>query len=137
MNRIGYISQIALVCLLPVYAQSPNSGAAKDPNQKQHAAAAIFDEIMQTLPADMKAKVDSASVTVKDDSKSSGRNGSGTAAAHSSRSGPQSGDRDAAVQQLPQDVRAKVEKAISDIDLMNQDRQIQFKDYEKNHQGGK
>jgi hypothetical protein len=92
---------------------------------------------MQTLPTDMKAKVDSASVTVKSDSKLSGKNGSGEAATPSSKQGPQVGDRDAAVQQLPEDVRAKVEKAISDIDLMNQDRQIQFKDYEKNHQGSK
>jgi hypothetical protein len=136
MKRILRILQSALVCSLPVLAAGPSENGVAGANQKQQATAAIFDEIMQTLPPDMKARVDSASAGKKNDSKNTGK-GSARASAGTQKQRPQTSDRDAAVQQLPEDVRAKVEKAISDIDLMNQDRQIQFKDYEKKRQGGK
>jgi hypothetical protein len=136
MTKILRILQIALVCSLPVFAAGPSGNGVAGANQKQQATAAIFDEIMQTLPPDMKARVDSASACKKADSKNPGK-GSGGASAGTQKQTPQTRDRDAAVQQLPEDVRVKVEKAISDIDLMNQSRQIQFKDYEKKRPGGK
>jgi hypothetical protein len=138
MKSSIYLLQIALMCLFTsLVAQSPGQNGTKDTNQKQHATSAIFDEIMQTLPADQKAQIDSASVDVKSDSRDVHKN---TAAANTSRtvrpSVSESG-RDGAVKELPDDVRGKVEKAISEIDLMNQDRQIQFKEYEKKRQGNK
>jgi hypothetical protein len=130
------ILQIALACSLPVLAAGPSGNGLAGADQKQQATDAIFDEIMQTLPPEMKARVDSASAGKKIDSKNPGK-ASARSPAGTQKQPPQTGDRDAAVQQLPEDVRVRVEKAISDIDLMNQDRQIQFKDYEKKRQGGK
>ena len=57
--------------------QTTSSGNAKDTGRKQHATAAIFDEIMQTLPSDMKAKVDSASVCARSDAKKPDKGSSG------------------------------------------------------------
>ena len=127
---------IPLLFSLPAFPQTAASGNAKDTDARQHETAVLFDEIMQTLPSDMKAKVDSASACARSDA---GRQekGSSAAASAAQKQPALNNDRDAAVQKLPEDVRAKVEKAISDIDFMNQDRQIQFKDYEKKHQGGK
>jgi hypothetical protein len=136
MKTIKRIFLITLVCLVPVSGQVPSSDNARDTGRKQQQTAAIFDEIMQTLPSDMKAKVDSASVCAKNDAKKQDK-GSSSTASGPQRQTPQSADRDAAVRQLPDDVRARVEKAMSDIDLMNQDRQIQFKDSERKHPGNK
>lgn len=136
MKAITRIFLITLVCLVPVSGQVPSSDNAKDTGRKQHETAAIFDEIMQTLPLDMKAKVDSASVCARNDAKKQDKGSSGNSLGPQKQAS-QPADRDGAVRQLPDDVRAKVEKAISEIDLMNQDRQIQFKDYEKKRPGGK
>jgi hypothetical protein len=135
MKSVATIIQILLLCLLAPVAGQPSGTTVKgDTNQKQHAASAIFDEIMQTLPADMKAKVDSASEDVRADAKVQQKNPS---APRPLKPGLQEQSRDGAVSKLPEDVRSKVEKAISEIDLMNQDRQIQFKEYEKKHLGSK
>ncbi|HMD67681.1 MAG TPA: hypothetical protein VKF42_02315 [Chitinivibrionales bacterium] len=136
MKIITRILLLALVCLVPVSGQTTSSGNPKDTGRKQHETAAIFDEIMQTLPSDMKAKVDSASVCARSEAKKQDK-GSSVTSSGSQKQASQPADRDDAVRQLPDDVRAKVEKAISDIDLMNQDRQIQFKDYEKKRPGSK
>jgi hypothetical protein len=137
MKSVANILQILLLCLLAPVAGQPSGTTAKgDTNQKQHAASDIFNEIMQSLPADMKAKVDSAGVDVKVDAKAQQKNSSSNAP-RPLKPALQEPSRDGAVNKLPEDVRSKVEKAISEIDLMNQDRQIQFKEYEKKHPGSK
>jgi hypothetical protein len=137
MKSAANILQIILLCLLAPVAGQPSGTTAKgDTNQKQHAASDIFNEIMQSLPTDMKAKVDSAGVDVKADAKAQQKNSSSNAA-RPLKPALQEPSRDGAVSKLPEDVRSKVEKAISEIDLMNQDRQIQFKEYEKKHPGSK
>jgi hypothetical protein len=135
MKTITSIFQILLLCLLaPVAGQSSGTTANGDTNQKQHAASAIFNEIMQTLPTDMKAKVDSASVDVKADAKAQQKNSSSNAP-RPLKPNLQEPARDGAVSKLPEEMRGKVEKAISEIDLMNQNRQVQFKEYEKKRLG--
>ena len=84
----------------------------------------------------MKAKVDSAGVEVKADAKAQQKNSSSNAL-RPLKPALQEPSRDGAVSKLPDDVRDKVEKAISEIDRMNQDRQVQFKEYEKKHLGSK
>ena len=137
MKSVANILQILLLCLLAPVAGQPSGTTVKgDTNQKQHAASDIFNEIMQSLPADMKAKVDSAGLDVKADAKTQQKNSSSNAP-RPLKSAPQEPSRNGAVNKLPEDIRSKVEKAISEIDLMNQDRQIQFKEYEKKHPGSK
>jgi hypothetical protein len=126
--------RLVLSCIfVPLFAYSAWSSDTKEVNRKQRATSEIFSDIMQTLPNNMKAKVDSASCA---------RNNRNAAAAKAnsasdSRTKVTTVHRDGVVQNLPEDVRGKVEKAILDVDLMNQDRQVQFKEYEKKHPGRK
>jgi hypothetical protein len=137
MNKKTRFFWIALACVLTQFVYTPFAQTGtKDTNQKQ-AAASIFDEIMQTLPADMKAKVDSASMAPKADPKSPRKNNSSANPQQSPKPGSQEINRETAVKELPVEVRGKVERAISEIDLMNQNRQIQFKEYEKKRLGNK
>lgn len=139
MKQIITILHVSSLCLLMMlFAQPSSASDAKDTNQRQRAASAIFDDIMQTLPNDMKAKVDSAGIGRKSDRSVSGSS-SKAQAASDSRSSSQTSvmRRNDAAGSLPDDVRGQIEKAISDIDLMNQDRQIQFKEYEKRHPGAR
>jgi hypothetical protein len=133
MKKTSHIFQISVLCLAALFVMpSLAQTDARDTNQKQRSASAIFDEIMQTLPADMKAKVDSASCESRADVKSNA-----VKPQQSAKPASLQNNRDGAVQELPEDVRGKVEKAISEIDLGNQNRQIQFKEFEKKRQGGK
>jgi hypothetical protein len=136
MKQIIKSLQVSFLCMLMLLFARPSSASdAKDTNLKQRAASAIFHDIMQTLPSDMKAKVDSAGMKKNERPMSSAK---GRASADSRASGQTSmSRRDAAVGNLPDDVRGQVEKAITDIDLMNQNRQIQFKEYEKKHPGSR
>jgi Ni/Co efflux regulator RcnB len=126
-----YCIFVAVACLMPSMTNGQTDGNNNDASQKQRKTSAIFDEIMQTLPNDMKAKVDSAS-TIK-------KKNAGGQTSSSSNSGnqkaPAAANRDDALKQLPDDVRQRVEKAISDIDVSNQDRQILFKDSKKRSAG--
>jgi hypothetical protein len=135
MKQIIKSPNVLFLCMLLMLFVRPYSASdAKDANQKQRAASAIFHDIMQTLPSDMKAKVDSAGMKGKNDRLVSGSSAKGRASASGQTSMTR---RDAAVGNLPDDVRGQVEKAITDIDLMNQNRQIQFKEYEKRHPGSR
>jgi hypothetical protein len=129
--------QIALLCMLmPVFAQPSVPSDVRDTNRNRRAASAIFNDIMQTLPNAMKVKVDSAGMSRKTECPVAASKGHGPA--NSRASGPASSvRRDGAVKNLPVDVRGQVEKAIADIDLMNQNRQIQFKEYGKKHPGSR
>jgi hypothetical protein len=131
---------LCMVCLMtPLVAQSGDTPSQGAVDQKQRAASAIFDDIMLTLPGDMKAKVDSAAASGK--SSRTARNvpcAKNDAAGQARSSSNASADkRDGAVSGLPDDVRGQVEKAMTDIDLMNENRQVQFKEYEKKHPGSR
>lgn len=132
--------QLSLLCMLcivvPLFAQQPASTGSGAADQKQRAASAIYDDIMLTLPGDMKARVDSAAVSGKCTRPAPG---SKSRAAGDLRTSNKSAaaQRDGAVGSLPEDVRGQVEKAITDIDLMNQNRQVQFKEYEKKRPGSR
>jgi hypothetical protein len=129
--------QIMVVGLLMLSVAHPATASeGNDTNLKQRAASAIFNDIMQTLPNTMKNKVDSAGMSRKIEYRGSSSNGHNPS--NSQTSGRTSAERrDGAVKNLPDDVRGQVEKAIADIDLMNQNRQIQFKEYEKKHPGSR
>jgi hypothetical protein len=123
-----YCVFVAAAWLMPTMSLGQTAGDNNNASQKQRETSAIFEEIMQTLPSDMKAKVDSASATKK-------KNAVGQTSS-ASNSGNQkqaslAADRNDALKQLPEDVRQRVEKAISDIDNSNQDREILFKDSKK------
>jgi len=135
MKLIVTILRTLLLCVLvPVLAHAASPSDSKALNQKQRATSVIFNDIMQTLPNTMKARVDSASTNIKNKRSASSADPKSTS---DSRSVTSAARKDGAVQNLPEDVRGKVEKAIIDIDLMNQDRQVQFKEYEKKHPGSK
>jgi hypothetical protein len=128
---------LSMLCMTPpLFSRQSPSIDANPAGQKQSAASAIFNDIMLTLPADMKAKVDSASISGKyarPQPPSKGR-----PAAESSPSKRAAMEkRNGAIADLPEDVRDQVEKSIIDIDLRNKDRQIQFKEYEKKHNGSR
>jgi hypothetical protein len=125
-----YCFFLAVACLMPSISNGQTAGSNSDAHQKQRETSAIFDEIMQTLPSDMKAKVDSASTIKKENV--GGQTSSG---ALSNQKQGTVANRDDALKQLPDDVRQRVEKAISDIDVSNQDRQILFKDSKKRSAG--
>jgi hypothetical protein len=129
-----YVSMLCV--LIPLFAHQAVSSDPKDTNQKQRAASSIFDDIMQTLPAPMKAKVDSASANRKCERQAQPVKGQASGASRSTNQAAAS-RRDGAVNNLPDDVRGQVEKAVTDIDLMNQNRQVQFKEYEKKHPGAR
>jgi hypothetical protein len=142
MKKVLSILRVVLLCLLaPAFAQSPGPDGSKDTNQRHHEANAIFNEIMSTLPLDMKAKVDSAAINSMDARHMQKPGTRNTIPGKSPIAPPQGAaagvSREGAIKGLPEEVRGQVEKAISDIDLMNQDRQIQFKEYEKKHLGPK
>jgi hypothetical protein len=137
MNQIGKNvrqSILWMLCIMvPLFAQKLSGNDSKPADQKQRTASAIFDDIMLTLPGDMKAKVDSAASNrkcVRPSSASSVR-----ASGDSRASNKAAASRENAVGTLPEEVRSQVEKAIIDNDLMNQNRQVQFKEYEKKHPG--
>jgi hypothetical protein len=135
MKQIIHTLQIALLCMLmPIVARQSVSSDTKDGSRKQRAVSAIFSDIMQTLPPGMKAKVDSASTNRKNVRPAPSAQGPEPSGSRSSSEAAAS-RRDGAIHNLPDDVRGQVEKAIVDIDLMNQNRQIQFKEYEKKHPG--
>jgi hypothetical protein len=119
----------------PLFAQQSSGNVSKPADQKQRAASAIFDDIMLTLPGDMKAKVDSAASSRKCVRPSSASDSKASGDSHASNKAAAS--RENAVGTLPDDVRSQVEKAIIDNDLMNQNRQVQFKEYEKKHPGAR
>jgi hypothetical protein len=140
MKNVYNCLRFSLACMLcmvpPLFARQDPLSDSNGMDQKQRVASAIFNEIMLTLPGDMKAKVDSASMSGK--CARTQPSSKGSAAAESCSSTRNAAEkRNSAVANLPEDVRNQVEKAITDIDLMNKDRQIQFKEYEKKHPGSR
>jgi hypothetical protein len=97
-------------------------------SQTHAQAEEIFDEIMQSLPGEMKARVDSASRIRESTPR--------TPLAEPARP---SSDQDAltarnhAINELPADVKARVEKTIAEIQQRTQQRQIEFKEMRKKH----
>lgn len=137
INNSLLFSSLCMLCMVPhLFARQSPLGDSNATDQKQRATSAIYNEIMLTLPRDMAAKVDSAAIRGKSGRTQQSSKNRPVAESSSSKSAI-AGKRDGAVANLPEEVRDQVEKAIIDIDLMNKDRQIQFKEYEKKHQGSR
>ena len=137
INNSLRFSLLCMLCMVPaLFARQNPLGDSNATDQKQRVASAIFNEIMLSLPGDMKAKVDSAAISGKCGRTQPSPKSRATAESSSAKR-TAAEKRDGAVANLPDDVRDQVEKAIIDIDLMNKDRQIQFKEYEKKHPGSR
>lgn len=84
----------------------------------------LFDQIMMSFPGEIKAKIDSASgASVQSDVQT------GNAESPESRTFQR---RDALINELPQEVRMQVEKAISEMEKRRSERALQFKEYRSN-----
>lgn len=110
-----YLIFVIAFSLISVTAQT-NSGCSESRNKIS--TDNIFNDIMQSLPADVKLKLDSVS-TVNNNNANivSRKNGPN---ANKTYKGQLDG--------LSDDMRIRVEKAMHEIDLQKQKRQLQFKE---------
>jgi len=95
------------------------------PNKASQTPAIIYSEILQSLPQSIKAKVDSAvSIRTREPKNAVSKQSAITESAQ--KSGLNS--KTAAIDQLPVELREKVEKAILIIDKQRDKRKMEFKD---------
>lgn len=108
-------------------ASKPSAGTAEKPLTVS--TDVVFEQIMQTLPAHLRARLDSAAASRSGEGQSNGgdaTNGGVT---------PKGGDtlrrqtRDDALKRLPDKLRRQVEEAIEELDRDQQQRRIQFKEF--------
>jgi hypothetical protein len=115
---IRIITLAAALTVVPVTAQSNNS-VSDDPNR-------IFSTMMQTMPSELKMRVDSAShaVSVSQIVKDS--------SCHSKNSDLQmntsKNSSDAGIDKLPEAIRAQVLKTMQEIETDKQKRMLEFKE---------
>jgi len=112
------VTFIAALTVLPVAAQSDN-GVVNDPNR-------IFSTMMQTMPTELKMRVDSASRSVpasqmaRDSSCNPNNNDIQTMNSKSSS--------DAGIDKLPEAIRAQVLKTMQELETDKQKRMLEFKE---------
>ena len=117
-----------LLTAFVVHAQDNSTPPAKDANE-------IFNSILQTMPKDMKARVDSASVIQKSQKTT-------TAQRSSAPSDPKqsvlenTNSKDASVDKLPDAVRQQVLKTMQEIEQQKTERMLEFKE-SKDQKNGK
>ncbi len=112
------ITLVATLTVVPVAAQSNNS-ATDDPNR-------IFSTMMQTMPMELKMRVDSASHSVHasqmvKDSSCNPKNSN--IQKNASKKGSEAG-----IDQLPEVIRAQVLKTMQEIEADKQKRMLEFKE---------
>lgn len=97
---------------------------------------AIFEDIMQTLPNQVRAQVDSASASSHTQTV---RASDVSDQSVSSDSESQSNDdaQARALTSLPESVQQRVEKAIQEIEQSSSERAVQFKEHRQRQKGGK
>ncbi|MBD3393493.1 MAG: DUF4414 domain-containing protein [Chitinivibrionales bacterium] len=122
--KANYLTTVATAAFL-----TANMGFAQE-----HGAAAgtdeIFDEIMQSLPKDAKAQVDSA--------KQAGATAqSGESVQTREQAAERAMDREQALEELPQELRNQVEKAIGRMESTSKKRQVEFKERRAEKSGNK
>ena len=107
--------------------QLKSDAPAAKPESEAVDAAAIFDEIIQTLPEALKADIDSASRhnETSGTQKPAAQEETGKHAAEMKS--------DARLEELPEEVRRRVEKAIEEIEKRGAQRSAQFKEIKKKH----
>jgi hypothetical protein len=86
---------------------------------------ALFSEILKALPQEKRALVDSAR-----GAQGNGVPPAGAATAEEARKAA-ADKRSRAMQSLPPEIKARVDKAISDLDARRKEKQAEFKDLDK------
>jgi hypothetical protein len=106
-------------------AQETSATPAKDANE-------IFNSILQTMPKDMKLRVDSASVIQK----SQKENGKKIPAqSNSEKSKLYAENKNASLDKLPDEVRQQVLKTMQEIEQQKMERMIEFKESKEQKNG--
>jgi hypothetical protein len=109
-----YLTFVIAFSLISVTAQT-NSVCSESRNKIS--TDNIFNDIMQSLPADVKLKLDSVSTVNNNANIVSRKNGPNTNKTYKGQ-----------LDGLSDDMRIRVEKAMHEIDLQKQKRQLQFKE---------
>lgn len=94
----------------------------EDNVQKELRTDEIFNDIMQSLPADIRSRVDSIKMTPQKKGPSSFQNKSPSEIQTMKNKN---------MENISQELRVKIEKAMKEIDLQKQKRQLQFKENNK------
>jgi hypothetical protein len=114
---------ILIICSVS-HAEEPKQ--AKGKGDSNLSTDQIFSDIMQTLPKDLKLKVEDANDIMNDRKKSE------AAAEEQKESAEQVEEqKQKALQELPEEVRVKVEKVIKEMDGRIKERQGQLKELDK------
>ena len=96
-----------------------NTATTSDPNE-------IFNSIMQTMPKEMKARVDSASTTQRSPKGTKKESSSSV----ESKKDPQANIdlRQSSIDRLPENVREQVRKTMQELEKEKMERMLEFKD---------
>lgn len=123
MGRIKITIALILSTSLMLFAQTGNeqSNDTKE-NQISTQTNEIFNDIMQSMSEEMKEKVDSASNINKENALQN----QGTDSQNQKTIQEQK--RTNAVNELPEDIRERVQKRIQEIENKNEERALQFKE---------
>jgi hypothetical protein len=120
MHTIKSIMLLGSIVCLSAYPQS-----APTDNIKRNADE-IFASIMQTMPKEMKMRVDSAK-TIMDYHKAGNKNGS-RLSKDNNVAIPDKKNNDAALDKLPGDVRLQVQKTMKEIERQQAEHVMEFKE---------
>jgi hypothetical protein len=112
------VAGILIMISVTAHGQEAKSQSA-DPNE-------IFNSIMQTLPEDMKARVDSASVTQH--SRQAGNTTAPSSFGNKGESQATVDMKQANLEKLPESVREQVRKTIQELEKEKMERMYEFKD---------
>ena len=130
MSRIKITIALILTASVILFAQSSgNQNEETKGNQISTQTNEIFNDIMQSMSEEMKEKVDSASNINKE----TALQNQGTDSQNQQT--VQEQKRTNAINELPEDIRERVQKRIQEIENKNEERALQFKEQmkKKNH----
>jgi hypothetical protein len=118
--KIKILLPCVIICsiILNAYAQVKDK-KAEGSVQNELRTDEIFDDIMQSLPADVRSRVDSIKMVSQKKSPSSFQNQSATELQTIKNKN---------FENVSTELKVKIEKAMKDIDLQKQKRQMQFKE---------
>jgi hypothetical protein len=117
---------VLLVALAVCGVSAQESGDSNKQVSNEKRLDLLFDQIMQTLPEGARSKVDSAATVKTDRRPVSGVTSAGKMdhiTAHSPRE---------RLSELPDDLKAQVERAITDMEQRKEERKAQFRDSRRN-----
>ncbi|MBN1306316.1 MAG: hypothetical protein JXA18_00260 [Chitinispirillaceae bacterium] len=119
MNKQLFVSIITAGMLTAAAEAQETTANGPDPNE-------IFNSIMQTMPGEMKARVDSASVVQRAQKKT---HGTSATLFEGGKNPPAAVDaKEATLDKLPEAVREQVRKTMQELERENSERMLQFKE---------